>query len=135
MPVSALGPIVPIAEVGGAAAGVGHLNYYLDIDGAVRTDALVVRHYEQFFPSLALLLAARSLNLGPRDIQVVPGEGVRLGRLAIRTADRLLMHSFFYRGAEGKPAFAPDSFYDVLTGRIPPEKYRGKIVSIGPTAA
>lgn len=135
LPVSALAPIVPIADIGAVAAGVGHLNYHLDIDGAVRTDALVVRHYEQFFPSFALLLAARSLNLGPRDIQVEPGQGVRLGRLSIRTDERMLMHSFFYRGTEGKPAFAPDSFYDVLTGRIPPEKYRGKIVIIGPTAA
>jgi len=82
LPISGLVPIVPIVEVGSAAAGVGHLNYHLDIDGAVRTDALVVRHYEQYVPSLALLLAARSLNLGPRDIQIDPGQGVRLGRLA-----------------------------------------------------
>ncbi|MBC7781486.1 MAG: CHASE2 domain-containing protein [Proteobacteria bacterium] len=135
LPVSALVPIVPIAEIGSAAAGVGHLNNYLDVDGAVRADALVVRHYDQYFPSLALLLAARSLNLAPKDIQVEYGEGVRLGRLAIRTDSQMLMQTFFYRGGDGRPAFAPDSFYDVLTGRIPADKYRDKIVIIGATAA
>jgi len=135
LPVSGLAPIVPIAQIGTVSAGIGHLNNYLDVDGGVRADALVVRHYDQYFPSFALLLAARSLNLAPKDIQVEYGEGVRLGRLAIRTDPQMLMQTFFYRGTEARPAFAPDSFYDVLTGRIPPEKYRDKIVIIGPTAA
>ena len=52
----------------------------------------------------------------------------------LRTIDTLIVDKTGTL-TEGKPAFAPDSFYDVLTGRIPPEKYRGKIVIIGPTAA
>lgn len=135
LPLSGLGPIMPFAEIGAGAAGIGHLNNQLDIDGAVRSDALVVRHYDQYLPSLALLLAARSLNLAPKDIQVEYGKGVRLGRLTIRTDSRMLMQTFWYRGGEGRPAFAPDSFYDVLSGRIPASKYRDKIVIIGPTAA
>ena len=35
----------------------------------------------------------------------------------------------------GKPAFQVDSFYDVLSGKIPAEKYRDKIVLLGATAA
>jgi len=135
LPLSGLAPIIPFPEIGAGAAGIGHLNNQLDIDGAVRSDALVVRHYDQYLPSLALLLAARSLNLAPKDIQVEYGKGVRLGRLSIRTDARMLMQTFWYRGSEGRPAFAPDSFYDVLSGRIPASKYRDKIVIIGPTAA
>ncbi|MBY0439596.1 MAG: CHASE2 domain-containing protein, partial [Burkholderiales bacterium] len=135
LPLSGRIPIVPFAEVGTGAAGIGHLNNPLDIDGAVRSDALVVRHYDQYFPSMALLLAARSLNLAPRDIQVEYGNGLRLGKLSIRTDPRMLMQTFWYRGAEGRPAFAPDSFQDVLNGRVPASKYRDKIVIIGPTAA
>jgi serine/threonine-protein kinase len=41
----------------------------------------------------------------------------------------------FYKGHDGKPAFAVDSFYDVLTGKIPASKYADKIVIIGATAA
>jgi serine/threonine-protein kinase len=35
----------------------------------------------------------------------------------------------------GRPAFPVDSFYDVLTGKIPADKYRDKIVLIGASAA
>ena len=40
----------------------------------------------------------------------------------------------FYKGKEGKPAFAVDSFYDVISGKIPTTKYADKIVIIGGTA-
>jgi serine/threonine-protein kinase len=135
LPFSVLLPIVPIRELGEVSAGVGHLNSHIDVDGSVRHEALVVRHYDQYLPSLALLLAARSLNIPPREIQVHYGDGVQLGRLRIRTDAQMLMLPFFYRGAEGRPAFAPDSFFDVYSGRIPPEKYRDRIVLIGATAA
>ena len=41
----------------------------------------------------------------------------------------------FYKGRDGKPPFAVDSFYDVLSGKIPAAKYADKIVLIGATAA
>ena len=41
---------------------------------------------------------------------------------------------YVYKGRDGKPAFAIDSFYDVLSGKIPASKYANKIVIIGPTA-
>jgi len=51
------------------------------------------------------------------------------------TDEQALMLPQFYRGRDGKPAFAVDSFYDVLTGKIPASKYADKIVIIGATAA
>jgi len=45
------------------------------------------------------------------------------------------MNMFFYKEHEGKPAFQVDSFYDVLTGKIPASKYQDKIVLIGATAS
>ena len=45
------------------------------------------------------------------------------------------MYTYFYKDRDGRPAFTVDSFYDVLSGKIPAEKYRDKIVLIGPTAA
>src|SRR5688572_28153617 len=44
------------------------------------------------------------------------------------------MHTYFYRDRDGRAAFQVDSFYDVLTGRIPASKYADKIVLVGPTA-
>ena len=40
----------------------------------------------------------------------------------------------FYKGRDGKPAFVADSFYDVVTGKIPASKYADKIVIVGATA-
>jgi serine/threonine-protein kinase len=45
------------------------------------------------------------------------------------------MHTYFYKDRNGRDAFPVDSFYDVLSGKIPAEKYRDKIVLIGASAA
>ncbi len=125
----------PIPLMGSQALAIGHLNSFPDVDGAVRTEPLVVGYYDQYYPSLSLMLAARSLNLEPKDIQVRLGEGVHLGNQTIATDPDLQMHTYFYKDQDGRPAFPVDSFYDVLSGKIPAEKYRDKIVLIGASAA
>ncbi len=134
-PPSGMDPLYPIAELGGNAAGIGHLNAVSDVDGAVRAEPLVVRYYERLFPALSVMVAAKSLNLGLNDIKPVPGEGLQVGKLRIRTDPGLHMYTFFYGDRDGKPAFAVDSFFDVYSGKIPASKFQDKIVLIGPTAA
>jgi eukaryotic-like serine/threonine-protein kinase len=124
----------PLDALGNAAAGVGHLNQTNDPDGAVRSDPLLINYYGRAVPSMALLAAAKSLNLQPADIRVAPGEGVQVGKLKIRTDEAARILPQFYRGRDGRPAFAVDSFYDVLTGKIPASKYADKIVLVGATA-
>ena len=126
---------LPIDMLGSQTAGLGHLNSRPDADGAVRSEPLVVRYADQFYPALSLMVAARSLNLGPADIRVALGQEVRLGKLRIPTNHSTEMHPFFYKDAAGRPAFPVDSFSDVLSGKIPASKYAGKIVLIGATAA
>lgn len=135
LPTPSMKANIPIPVLGLNALAIGHLNSTPDIDGGVRTEPLVVGYFDQFYPSLSLMLAAKSLNLEPKDIQVTLGEGVKVGNLQIATDPDLSMHTYFYADQDGKPAFQVDSFYDVLTGKIPPEKYRDKIVLIGTTAA
>jgi eukaryotic-like serine/threonine-protein kinase len=125
----------PLALVGDAAAGVAHLNQFPDIDGAVRLEPLLVNYYGKAVPSMALLAAAHSLNLSVADIRLNPGDSVQIGRLRVKTDEQALMLPQFYRQRDGRPAFATDSFYDVLNGKIPSAKYAGKIVVIGATAA
>lgn len=125
----------PIELLGNAAAGIGHLNQFPDVDGAVRVEPLLVNYYGKAVPSMALLAAWKSLNLSPADIKLNPGESVQIGKLRVRTDEAALMLPQFYRGHDGRPAFAVDSFYDVLTGKIPTSKYADKIVIIGATAA
>ncbi|MDD4927970.1 MAG: serine/threonine-protein kinase [Gallionella sp.] len=134
-PVPAQGALAPIPVLGKVAFSIGHLNSIPDVDGAIRTEPLVVDYYGQHYPSLSLMLAARELNLEPADIQVDLGAGVQLGNLKIATDPNLQMHTYFYKNKDNLSAFAVDSFYDVYTGKIPAEKYRDKIVLIGASAA
>ena len=127
--------ITPLAEFGENAAGVGHLNANPDVDGGVRTEPLVLGYYDKYFPSLSLMLAAKSLNLQLSDIVMRPGHGVNLGNLKIATDPNLQMYIYFYKDRDNRPAFPVDSFYDVYSGKIPADKYRDKIVLIGATAA
>jgi eukaryotic-like serine/threonine-protein kinase len=126
---------IPIDEVGAAAAGLGHLNAYPDVDGGIRTEPLIVQYFDQYFPSMSMMIAARSLNLTPSDIRIQAGESVSLGKLRIGTDPALQMYTYFYKDRDGRSAFPADSFYDVMTGKIPITKYADKIVLIGPTAA
>src|SRR5882762_9520083 len=124
----------PIELIGRSATALGHLSARRDVDGGIRTEPLVLRYFDHYFPSLSLIIAAKSLNLGPADIKLQP-DGVSLGRLRIGTDPQLKMYTYFYHDREGRPAFQVDSFYDVYSGKIPPSKYADKIVLIGATAA
>ena len=127
---------IPIVDsLGAAAAAVGHLNAVPDVDGAIRTEALAVTHYEEYYPSLAAILVAKSLNLTAKDIKIRPGEALQIGNFRVGADSTMQMLTYFYKDRDGRPAIQEDSFYDVASGKIPADKYRDKIVLIGPTAA
>ena len=134
LPYQTLAALSPIPVIGEAAAAIGHLNANPDVDGAIRAEPLVLAFYDQYYPSLSLQIAAKYLNLDPKDIKVKLGEGVQLGKLNIVTDTWLQMNTFFYSGKNGQSAFPVDSFFDVYSGKIPLDKYAGKIVLIGATA-
>ncbi|OHC67735.1 MAG: serine/threonine protein kinase [Rhodocyclales bacterium RIFCSPLOWO2_02_FULL_63_24] len=127
------GVIEPLGKV---VTAIGHLNVTADVDGAIRTEPLVLAHFDKAYPSLSLLVAAKSHNLNVADIQVAAGDSVKLGYLKIGTDLDTRMLTFYYKDREGgHPAFQVDSFFDVKSGKIPYEKYRDKIVLIGPTSS
>ncbi len=126
---------VPLATFGIHAAGIGHLNLFRDTDGGIRKAALVLKHYEDYYASLPLLAAARSVNLGPGDITVYLGESIKLGRLEIGTDAEMQMYTGFYSDPERRSPFPTYSFYDVRAGKVPASSFKDKIVLIGSTAA
>ncbi|MEL7449571.1 MAG: serine/threonine-protein kinase [Pseudomonadota bacterium] len=132
--ITSVGVQPPTGQIGEAAAGLGHLTLLTDADGAARFEPLVISHFGDLYPSLSLVIAARSLNLGDGDVRVQPGEGIVAGNLAIRTTPELRMYNNFYPDRGPLPAFQVDSFWDVFTGQITPEKYRDRIVLLGATA-
>ena len=139
-PLSTVKAAPPVEALGATAAGIGSLINPLDVDGVLRREPLVVRYYDQYFPSLALMTAAKSLNLKVEDIKVAKGQSVRLGNLEINTTPESLMYTFFYgsKGQDSKgdplPPFPVYSFYNVIQGETPMDNFKGKIVLIGATA-
>ncbi len=134
LPLEANNAITPIDIFGNTALAVGNINNIQDSDGGTRREPLVVDFYGTLYPSYALLIAAKSLNLGVNDISVRLAEGVRLGRLSIGTDNRLRMLTFFYQ-TDLESAFQTHSFYDVLYGLVPQNSFLNKTVIVGVTAS
>ncbi|MBT8131218.1 MAG: CHASE2 domain-containing protein [Gammaproteobacteria bacterium] len=124
----------PLPALGAVAAGTGVLTILLDQDGAVRYEPLIIDHYGTYLPSLALSVAAKYLQVEAGDMSVVPGKGVRFGNTLIPTTADLKMYTSFHSSSDGRSPFARDSFFDVFTGLVPVDKFRDKIVLIGPSA-
>jgi len=133
-PVPMINIYPPIPILGKQSIAIGSLVLLPDVDGGIRTEPLVVDYYGDLYPSMALALAAQSLNLGVEDIRVIKGESVQLGQLNIKTDSSSLMNTFFYNSGTKDSIFPIDSYYDVLEGKIPAYKYKDKIVLIGSTA-
>src|SRR5258708_33659675 len=112
-PLPSSGVQYPIDLLGKAAAGLGHLNSNPDIDGGVRTEPLVLQYFDQYYPSLSMMIAAKSLNLAPADIKVRLGEGVSGVKLKTCTDPALHLHTFFYKDRDEPATVHGDSFYDV----------------------
>ncbi len=127
--------VPPIAQFAEPAHSLGHLSLLLDADGTARYEPLLIRHYDEWYPSLALSIALSALNLSPSDVQRLDGVGLRIGELEISTTADLRMYNYFYPNRADLPAFAVDSFYDVFSETIPAEKYKDKIVLIGAAAS
>ncbi len=123
-----------IAILGEQASAFGASVPLPDVDGAIRAEPLIIDYYGELYPSMSLMLAATGLNLGIDDIHVTVGSSVQLDRLNIKTDAKSLMNIFFYHTEEYNGAFPIDSFFDVYSGKISGEKYKDKIVLIGPTA-
>ena len=124
----------PLSMFASNSKGIGHISYLRDADGGVRSEPLLLEHHGDYFPSLSLLMAARSVNLGSRNIRVTMGKNVRIGRLKINTDPEMVMRTGFYQGKNGRPAFKTYSFHDVRRGAVATSRLRNKIVIIGATA-
>jgi len=125
-------PVLPIAKLGAAALGVGSQNLQPDRDGVLRQVALAFRHGDAIYPSYTALAAGRALGQNPS--RLILGESLSLSGATLRTAPDATLRPLFQRQRGDAPAFEVDSFFDVASGKISLEKYRGKIVLIGATA-
>ena len=122
--------VPPIEQFGSGAKAIGHINWFPDNDGAIRQQPLLVVYDGKLYPSFALQIARNQLNLNLGEIQVKPGM-VQVGTRQVPTTPTYDMNVNYYGGARTFPNF---SFVDVVTGKVGPENFKGKIVLIGFTA-
>jgi len=125
--------IANIPVIDGAAAGVGLVNSMPDGDGVVRTIPLVGEVAGRLTPSLALELVRIAEGEPPIRLE---GDARRLRAVHIgkhsvlTTADgRMRLH---YRGVPTDQLTSP---LDIAEGRVPKDRFTGKIVLIGLTSA
>lgn len=124
---SALPPLDEFSE----AAALGHVYSLPDRDGVLRWEELYVTFGDDCYPSLSLQTARVARGLPMKEMALYGGSKVRLGSTLISTdlSGRALIN---YRGEER--SFPYLSASDVLSGRIAPERFRGRIVLIGTSA-
>ncbi|MDQ7016412.1 MAG: serine/threonine-protein kinase [Gammaproteobacteria bacterium] len=131
LPLTAYNAIPLYEPFAQASNGIGHLNIEPDPDGSIRSELLVINYNSKLYPSIALQIAIKALNLKPQDVDVLLGEGVRLGHVRLNINSDMRMLMTFYN----QDRFSIDSYYDVISGKINLAKYRNKIILIGSTSS
>jgi serine/threonine-protein kinase len=129
--VEANGIAAPIPGLVIGSAGIGHINRYVDVDGATRWEILVIKYGKWYFPSFSLQVVMRYLNVDDQGSRIILGEGIDLSGLLI-PADESMKLLIRFRGPDG--SFSRYSFFDVLNGKVSPALFKDKIVLLGSTA-
>ena len=117
-----------LPEIERGLAGVGLINMFPDDDGVMRRIPLVLEKDGEQMPSLGLVGAMLAMG----EAKFVPGYlNIALGERRIPVDEQYKMW-INYVGAPG--VYPRYSFTDVMKGRIPAEKLKGKILFVGATA-
>ena len=123
--------LAPIAELGRAAAGLGHVNAPLDRSGAQRLEYPVIRHGADYYPSFSLEIARQHLRVGRDRTRLLLGQGIVLEDRLVPTDESMRLPINYDRPGR----FPAVSAAAVLDGEAGPALFAGKIVLIGGTAA
>jgi len=129
----AKGAICSLPALSAAAGGSGFLNAAPDPDGLLRRAPLLLEHGGRVYPALALAAVATTTGSRGAALRVsdVNSASLTLGsrRVPLDGKSNMLLR---YRGR--KRTFPYLSAADVLSGRVPPDAVRGKVVFVGTTA-
>lgn len=127
-----IGADANIPLLAASAPRAGYFNARPDPDGTIRQSPLVLRYGDDLYGSLALEAVAAARGEEPLVRTGELGiEEVTLGGLTI-PVDRSGTLLINYCGP--KQTFPHYGISDILAGKVPDEKFRGKIVFVGATA-
>jgi adenylate cyclase len=117
-----------LPEIERGAVGLGLINQMPDDDGVIRRIPLLLEKDGKQIPSLGLMAAMLALG----EQKFVPGDfDIALGDRRIPVDSEYKMWINYVGGPGIYPRY---SFVDVMKGRIPEEKLKGKILFVGATA-
>lgn len=122
----------PVERIAAAADAVG-LGPRAEDNHRQRALHLALRHGETWLPSLELLLASRATHRERPAIEIVLGQGMRVGERIYHTASDLAVHPFYYRGTQASP-FIVVSAAAVQAREVPAAVFRDRVVLVGRTA-
>jgi adenylate cyclase len=125
-----------ITKLADAADSFGFINIVPDSDGTLRHALLMIRYQDlDFFPSLDVEVVRAYEKIPDQQVAAYIGpyglERIQLGRHTLTHAQdgrALLNYSGPYR------TYAQYPMWEVISGAVPPETFRDKIVLVGATA-
>ena len=122
----------PIPVLAGAAEGFGHVTMLADRDGTTRWEAVAFEHQGRYYPSLAVQAVRLATAVEPTRLTLDFGRVLTVGSVSVPLdpRDRMLIN---YAGPGG--TFRHLSAVDLLTGKVPADAVRDRIVFVGATAA
>lgn len=120
----------PVEQIGRAASGIA-LAQRADTASTRRALPLALAYDDTWLPSLPLLLYAHARGVGPGDIRVTPGRGVRVGGERFDTDPRMGVYPAWYGDAA---PFEVVSAAAVQAREVPPSTFRDRVVLVGITA-
>lgn len=133
-----IGPRIqgPIPSLAQAARIGGDVNVAIDVDGAPRFEYLVTNFEEYCFAPLSVAAVAAYLDIPWTEIAIdLKGSILHLGDRVIplnRTSDPDRFPNGIVVNYFGRARTVPTiSFADVISGRIPPDTFKGKLVLFG----
>ncbi len=128
-----------LPELAAAAAGRGNFGLVNEVDGIVRRVPLVVRVGDEIVPSLDVELLRVATGQQSYAIELEPAIGgatsgiasVKVAGVAIRTDNTGMLHVRY--GPSDRARYV--SAADVIAGRTDPQRFAGRLVLVGTSAA
>ena len=126
-PTGLVTPIAALAE----AASLGHVLVAFDVDGAPRFDYPALAYDLDYYPSMALRVAQRYLDVPWGNVVLELGRGITLGPVYIPTDAQMRLMVNYLGPARTFPTY---SLAQVLSGEVPASTFANRIVLIGANA-
>jgi len=118
------GYVAPIDSLLKVAKGIGFGDLFLDPDGRLRTQPLVVGVGNNFYPSFALSIAMQYLEISRIEVLSANLARIKDKRVELEPEIRL-------RFLSSPKRLQRVSYVDVLHHRVPQKDFKGKIVLVG----